>query len=169
MSDSLLNTEGVNLLWTGGWDWGGVSPLSTDSVDLFWTGGWDSTFQLLQLLLNDRHRVAPFNLIDADRRSTGSELRTMKRIKDCIVTRFPHTRDLLEPTRYSAVGDIAPDSEITEAFQAILEKHHLGSQYERSPRACSTGWVCLRTCKNCDDLGENVNDMRGPILGQVAK
>lgn len=101
------------------------SPLNRDSVHLLWTGGWESTFQLMQLLIVDRRRVTPVYLIDADRRSTGAELRAMKRIKERLFREYPHTRELLRPTRYFAVADLSPDPEITQAFQAVLEKHYL--------------------------------------------
>ena len=52
-----------------------------ENVALLWTGGWDSTFQLLQLLIIHRRRVTPFYLLDEERRSTGVEIRTIKRIK----------------------------------------------------------------------------------------
>ena len=80
-----------------------MSEVLSDSqnVNLLWTGGWDSTFQLLQLLLIHRRRVTPLYLIDAERRSTGVELLTMKRIKDHLWNEYPHTRELLQPTRYA--------------------------------------------------------------------
>ena len=105
-------------------------------VNLLWTGGWDSTFQLLRLLLVQRCRVTPFYLIDAERPSTGVELRTIRRIKDRLFRDHPHTQELLQPTRYFAVADIAPDPEITGAFQAILRTSFIGAQYDWLARFC---------------------------------
>ncbi|MDI9431298.1 MAG: 7-cyano-7-deazaguanine synthase [Planctomycetota bacterium] len=115
-----------------------MSEVLSDSqnVNLLWTGGWDSTFQLLQLLLIHRRRVTPLYLIDAERRSTGVELLTMKRIKDHLWNEHPHTRELLQPTRYGAVEDVSPDSEITNAYQSIRKRKHIGSQYDWLARFC---------------------------------
>lgn len=112
-----------------------------ENINLLWTGGWDSTFQLLQLLLIHRRRVTPFYLIDAERRSTGVEIQTMKRIKDHILKEYPHTHELFKPTQYFAVSDISPDSQITEAHQAILKEKHIGSQYDWLARFCKENKV----------------------------
>jgi hypothetical protein len=112
------------------------SPSTTDGVNLLWSGGSDSTFQLLRLLLVHRCRVTPFYLIDADRRSTGVELWTMKRIKERLFTERPHTQELLQPTRFFSVEDIAPDAEITAALRAIQCKHQIGDQFEWFARLC---------------------------------
>ncbi len=95
------------------------------AANLLWTGGWDSTFQLLQLLLVQRRQVTSFYLIDAERPSTGVELQTMKRIKERILKNYPHTRELLQPTRFFAAADVAPDVEITAAFQEARKVHPL--------------------------------------------
>lgn len=91
---------------------------------------------MLQLLLVHRRLVTPFYLIDAERRSTGIELLTMKNIKDHLWNEYPHTRQLLQPTRYGTVEDVSPDSEITAAYQAILKEKHIGSQYDWLARFC---------------------------------
>jgi hypothetical protein len=108
----------------------------SEQVNILWTGGWDSTFQLLQLLLIRKTMVTPFYLIDAERPSTGKELQTMKRIKERLFKDYPHTRELIQPGRFYAVEDIAPDAEITAAFDAICKEHHLGVQYEWFARFC---------------------------------
>lgn len=115
-----------------------MPPTESDqkTVNLLWTGGWDSTFQLLRLLLVERCRVAPFYLIDVDRRSTTIEIRTMRRIRDRLFADDPSTRELLRSTRYAAVVDVAPDAEITAAYRAICAKKHLGSQYDWLARFC---------------------------------
>jgi len=107
-----------------------------DHVNLLWTGGWDSTFRLLQLLLIYKCNVSPFYLIHEDRPSTGIELKTMKDIKNYIVKKYPHTKNLLSPTQYHAVGDILPDAVITSTYNSILKKYHVGSQYEWLARFC---------------------------------
>lgn len=111
------------------------------SVNLLWTGGWDSTYQLLRLLLIQRRRVTPFYLIDADRRSTGMELRTMKRIKASLLNEHPSTSNLLLPTRHFAVGDVSPDPKITRAFQSIRRDKYIGSQYDWLARYCKQAQI----------------------------
>lgn len=107
-----------------------------DIINLFWTGGWDSTFQLLQLLLIYKCKVSPFYLIHEDRPSTSIEINTMKDIKNYIIKKYPHTKELLFPTQYHAVDDILPNAEITFAYNSVLKKCHVGSQYEWLARFC---------------------------------
>lgn len=117
------------------------------NVNLLWTGGWDSTFQLLRLLVVRERCVTPFYLIDEDRRSTGTEIHTMRRIRNRLAREYPHTQRLLRPTRYSGVSAIAPDRGIQEAFQAIGRDRYLGSQYDWLSRFCKqTGLVNMQLC-----------------------
>jgi len=126
-----------------------------ENVNLLWTGGWDSTFQLLQLLIIHRQRVTPFYLIDAERRSAGMEIRAIKRIKERLLKEHPHVHELLQPTRYFAVADISPDTEITEAFQSILKEIHLGSQYEFLARFCKENGITYMQIGNQADRVHN--------------
>lgn len=100
------------------------------NINLLWTGGWDSTFQLLQLLLIFKSEVTLFYLIHSERKSLGVEIRTMKRIKDQLIKDYPHTKELLKPIQYYTVSDISPDIEISEAYQSIYKKMHIGLQYK---------------------------------------
>ncbi len=138
------------------------SPLDRDSVCLLWTGGWESTFQLLQLLIVGGCRVTPFYLIDADRRSTGAELLTMKRIKERLFRDYPQTQDLLGPSRYFAVADLSPDPEITEAFRAVLNEHYLGSQYEWLSRFCKQN--ALDSVQLCAEKDTNPHEIVKKML-----
>jgi 7-cyano-7-deazaguanine synthase in queuosine biosynthesis len=141
-----------------------------ENVALLWTGGWDSTFQLLQLLIIHRSRVTPFYLIDAERRSTGVELLTMKHIKDRLLKEYPHTHELLQSTKYFAMADISPDSEITEAFQSLLKEKFMGGQYDWLPRFCKENGVAdIQLCIHRDDkahfvieqvVSESTNDLQ---------
>ena len=119
---------------------------------LLWTGGWDSTFQLLRLLLLNRQRVVPFYLLDAERDSLRHEIRAMKHIKARLFREHPHTEELLEPTRYSAVEDIEPDIDITEAFVALSEDNHIGGQYAWLARFCKqNGFTDMQLCIDAGD------------------
>lgn len=131
-----------------------MSDMSSDeeTVNLLWTGGWDSTFQLLRLLITYRRRVTPFYLINAERESTGVEIKTMKRIKERLLNEHPHIRTLLQPTRYFAVADISPDREITKANQAICTEKSMGGQYEWLSRFCKEyGIADMQLCIHRDD------------------
>ena len=116
-------------------------------TNMLWTGGWDSTFQLLQLLVDQKVSVTPFYLIDEERRSTGVEILTMRRIKSHLQNHFPDARQLLNATQYFAVGDIAPNPNITEAYKRIRDKSFIGSQYEWLARFCEEHKICdLQLC-----------------------
>lgn len=114
---------------------------TNNHVDLLWTGGWDSTFQLLKLLIIDKCSVTPYYLIDAGRPSTGVEVRRISHIKKRVLKDYPQTMELFNSVQYFSVDDIAPDSEITEAFRSILEKKHLGSQYDWLARFCKSNGI----------------------------
>jgi hypothetical protein len=130
---------------------------SEKNVNLLWTGGWDSTFQLLQLLILHRCHVTPFYLIEEDRPSTGMEIHAMKHIKDHIYKEYPHTQELLHPTRYFAVEDIPPDPEISETFQDIFKRKFMGIQYEWLARFCKENAIeDLQLCIHRDDKAHSV-------------
>ena len=126
-----------------------VSASSSDAVpiDLLWTGGWDSTFQLLRMLAVQKVPVSPLYLIDEDRRSTGAELLAMKRIKAHLRAHFPRSAELLSPTRFYSVADIAPNPIVTAAYGRLSAAAHLGGQYEWLARfAEERGLVNLQMC-----------------------
>jgi hypothetical protein len=128
-----------------------------DLVPLLWTGGWDSTFRLLQLLLLERRGVQPYYLIDADRASTGAEMRAMKDIKMRLFHEHPHTKGLLPRVEYTEVSEIEPDREITEAFRAVAAKSPLGSQYDWIARFCQQrGIQGIELCVHRDDTAHAV-------------
>lgn len=110
--------------------------LQKDQINLLWTGGSDSTFQLLQLLLVYRSPVLPFYLIHVERGSTSMEIKAMKEIKNLIIKKYPHTKELLLPTQYHEVTDILPNAEITSAYESILNFTHIGNQYHWLARFC---------------------------------
>jgi hypothetical protein len=131
--------------------------VGNEHTNLLWTGGWDSTFQLLQLLTVHRRQVRPFYLIDANRPSTGVELKTIKAIRDRILMRYSYTQELLQPGYYFARADLAPDPEITEAFRAILQEKKMGSQYEWLARFCKQNALTdLELCIHRDDKAHRV-------------
>lgn len=127
------------------------------SVKLLWTGGWDSTFQLLQVLLTYHSSVTPFYLIDENRPSTGFEIRTIRRIKEHLFQEYPDTLQLLQPTQYSAVADIEPDDEITDAYRSITREKRMGKQYEWLARFCKQMSMSnMQLCIHRDDKAHSV-------------
>jgi hypothetical protein len=100
-------------------------------TNMLWTGGWDSTFRLLDLILIKESKVRPYYVIDSDRLSTGTEIRTMKNIKQILFNKHPHTKSLLLPTEFKEVCDIKPNTLITQCFKEVYHKNYpIGSQYE---------------------------------------
>jgi 7-cyano-7-deazaguanine synthase in queuosine biosynthesis len=109
--------------------------LTTDAgakepVKLLWTSGWDSTFQLLRLLLFEKKPVQPYYLIDDNRASHKAEIIAMDKIRQKLNELYPYTKDLLLPTEYYRVSEIAPDSDISEAFKRLTKNTFMGIQYE---------------------------------------
>ena len=105
-------------------------------VQLLWTSGWDSTFQLLRLLLEHRVPVQPTYALDTTRPSAPVEIAAMDRIRAALAQAHPHTAELLHPTRYVRVEELAPDPGIDAAFDRILRKHRIGDQYAWLARFC---------------------------------
>ena len=107
-----------------------------NTVHLLWTGGWDSTFQLLRLLLVHELPVQPIYLADDSRGSLQVELRTMERIRERLAATYPSTRDLMLPTWTARVSDLPADPDVDHAFQRLLTRCPLGSQYAWIAKFC---------------------------------
>lgn len=114
---------------------------NTPCIDLLWTGGWDSTFRLLQILLDEKKKVRPHYLIDHGRPSIGKEILAMNLIKKAVCERYPHAIELLLPTEYRNIQDIASDAEITGCYKEIIKTRHLGSQYDWMARYCKENGI----------------------------
>lgn len=145
------------------------TPSNEDNVNLLWTGGWDSTFQLLQLLIIQRRPVTPFYLIDADRRSTGLELRTIARIKARLLREYPYVSDLLEPTQYFAMSDVSPNGEITDAHEAIARVAFMPTQYEWLARFCKElGITDMQLCVHSERRHHDTHFDFGGCISECA-
>lgn len=105
-------------------------------VSILWTGGWDSTFQLVQLLTVHKAHVSPIYLVDEERRSTGVEILTMKRIKERLFAQYPDTKRLLLPTQYFGAADVSPNAAISDAFFRLRERYRIGVQFDWLARFC---------------------------------
>lgn len=105
-------------------------------VRLMWTGGWDSTFQLMRLLLVHGVFVEPIYVVDTQRRSLQTELQTMDRIRERLAKEHPQTRELLMPTLFADISDLAPDEEIENAWRRLVATTPIGTQYSWLARFC---------------------------------
>lgn len=105
-------------------------------IHLLWTGGWDSTFRLLQLVLGEGRPVQPHYLISVNRRSTGEELRAMAAIKHKLFDRSRQARELLCPTCFAEIADLALDRRVSESMESIRRRIPLGPQYDWLARYC---------------------------------
>jgi hypothetical protein len=141
-----------------------------EPVKILWTGGWDSTFQLLQLLLTRRNRATPYYLIDEERRSTGLELLTMKRIKAKVFERFPETRQLLDATQFFSVSDVSPNPDITRSYERVRHSSSIGSQYDWLARFCEEHGISdLQLCIHKDDRAHAVISKMVTKVGRDAE
>lgn len=135
---------------------------SRKPAKILWTGGWDSTFQLLRLLLLNHQPVEPYYLIDEDRPSTGTELLTMKRIRQRIKEAGKHAAELMQPTQYFSVSQIPDNPAITRAYNAIRKTRFIGGQYDWLARYCESQSITgLQLCIHEDDQAAAIV---GPIL-----
>jgi hypothetical protein len=134
-----------------------VSSPDDANINLLWTGGWDSTFQLLRIVLIHRARVTPYYLRDRTRPSTEMEILTMERIKARLFSEHPHTRRLIQPTRYFGVADLALDRAITAAFNRTRRNKFMGSQYDWLARFCKQHAITdMELCIHRDDKAHAV-------------
>lgn len=99
-----------------------------NSVQLFWTGGWDSTYRLVELSRQDVI-VQPVYVCDPTRQSIQREKRAMTEILDCLKSK-KETRAVILDTIFVVYEDIPENAAITAAYNHILEKVRLGSQYD---------------------------------------
>lgn len=120
-------------------------------VRLLWTSGWDSTFRLLRLVIEEERTVLPIYII-SDRSSAPVEIKRMNELKKLIVERFPQTADRILETVFYYVRDIKKYPEITQKYETLLAKSHLGNQYEWLSRyAKQHGINDLELCIHVDD------------------
>ena len=68
-------------------------------TNVLWTSGWDSTFRVVELLLQGK-QVQPWYVVFdvTPRPSTKRELKTMRKIRAALASKYPQTQALLLPT-----------------------------------------------------------------------
>jgi len=115
-----------------------VETAEQSPYHMYWTGGWDSTYQLLVLTVEQLRIVQPHYVLEEERRSALAEVRAIAKLKRMIFDKFPHTRDLILPTRLLAVSDLRPDTEVDDAYTRLKERFPaLGSQYIWMAKYCA--------------------------------
>lgn len=137
---------------------------SKEPTKLLWTGGWDSTFRLLQILLDEKKKVQPFYMIDAERNSLGVEIQSMDKLKRSILESYPHTKSLFLSTIFVNIETIEPDKEITEAFRTLKKFMPLGSQYLWLAGFCKQNKLYDMEMSIEDGANENIAWINLPFL-----
>ena len=61
----------------------------------------------------------------------------MADLRKNILSRYPFASELLQPTKVVHLDEIPPNPEITEAYERLLKRHYMGSQYEWLARYCA--------------------------------
>ena len=74
--------------------------------------------------------MQPIYLVEYQRKSTLSELASMARIRERIVTSMPAASLNLMPTRVFLAHEIAPCAAITARFRSLASRFRVGFQYE---------------------------------------
>lgn len=110
---------------------------TAETNHLLWTGGWDSTYRLLYLLREGR-QVQPHYIIDPLRASSGHELRAMDAISERIHKENAKLPGTLLPTEISEKASSVQNSEILDAYNAIIKNMYIGDQYMWLADYCET-------------------------------
>ena len=112
---------------------------------IYWTGGYSSTFLLIQALIIEGFPVQPIYIkcetmdnkfgIDG-KKSQQKEIEVMSRLRNVILTDFPHLKPMFLPTMY--VYSIKKDYDISNKFRQIYKHFTFFSpdvnQFERLAR-----------------------------------
>ena len=106
-----------------------VSLTQQPAPMLLWTGGWDSTFRLLQRVLIDKQPIQPIYFVNPDRKSIREELKSMALISQQLFAGYPEARGRLLPLKIINAFCLKPLEKYQRAFENILTKQYLGTQY----------------------------------------
>ncbi|WP_428742345.1 hypothetical protein [Tenacibaculum sp.] len=108
--------------------------MNSETINILWTGGWDSTFRVLELA-DKNITIQPYYLKD-NRKSEKMEIDTVESLTEEI-RKLPNTKCVIKPLLAKKVSEIEPDEEITKSYNNLRERFKkeghgakLGSQYE---------------------------------------
>lgn len=96
-------------------------------IYIFWTGGWDSSFRILQLSSKDVI-IQPIYL-DDNRTSADYELKAIDNIAN-LIGKLETTNCTLLELKIITTKEVYLNDEITRAYNRLLEKKFMGSQYD---------------------------------------
>ena len=128
-----------------------------------WTGGWDSTFRVLDLVINKKIEVAPFYILDHNRKSTKMELKTMSRIREMIQEIDESASSKLKELVVVDMEEIPINASLTKSYKILASQSHLGGQYDWLARYCEYHSIGnLELCIHLDDTVEGFikNDVK---------
>ena len=103
-------------------------------INILWTGGLDSTYRVLELSMREVE-IQPYYLSSVNP-STQLEISAISKLSELIKKRT-ETRCNLLPMIVVDADHIAPNEDITKAWERLHEKTHLGSQYDWIARFAS--------------------------------
>lgn len=69
-------------------------------IKILWIGGWDSTFRISQLYLKTDEIIQLYYILDEDRDSTGTEIKTMDKIKRMLYVKKSEDTSRIKDTVY---------------------------------------------------------------------
>ena len=137
---------------------------------LFFTGGYDSTYRLCELVIVNKVKVQPIYISDkyidnevnkkTRRKNHVYEKKSQDTIIEKIKEKFPHTKDLIEPT--IVVKSIEYDDEIKDAMTKMRN-----NKYVRRSK-CQYG-AMAQYCKNTNKKIELCAEIGGHFEKKLGK
>lgn len=100
-------------------------------INILWTGGLDSTFRVLELSMQEVE-IQPYYLSSVNP-STNLEIGAITKLSELIAKR-QETRCKLLPLIVVDANQIDPNEAISNAWERLHNKTHLGSQYDHIAR-----------------------------------
>ena len=97
------------------------------TIEIFWTGGYDSTFRVVQLSRLPV-KIRPIYFSD-NRLSEKIELSVIQKVTE-ILNNKKDTKCEIIPLKIISIEQRIKDDTISEAYQRLLSKTFMGSQYE---------------------------------------
>ena len=126
-------------------------------VNVLWTGGWDSTFRIVELS-RENVIIQPVYVLDPNRKSSNIEINTMKKITAAL-NKKDETKAQIKAPNIIKLDDIAPNDEITEAYNMLCRSVKLGSQYD---------WLARLAINYDDKLEIGIEKPNGEFSGCIA-
>lgn len=104
--------------------------MKKSGVDVLWTGGWDSTYRVIYASLVEKREVRPHYVVDVERRSSLHELQAISNVRRAIERIDESAVGRIAELAITPVTEIAAMPDITQAYQDLVKRAPLGSQYD---------------------------------------